>query len=131
MDIWCDPSLENVERQRLDISSHQTTQARPVGDPNKFIPVPPVTGIGCGRRRSQMAKQMKAIGMVVVAMLFVAGMAIAQDRYGGWLPAEKKRCQQPEPDRVRPDRPGRNHPHGHKFATPEHKKTAPRCDRCI
>src|SRR5258706_12983724 len=42
------PSLENVERQRLGVSAHQTSQARPVGDPNKFIPVSPVTGIGCG-----------------------------------------------------------------------------------
>jgi hypothetical protein len=36
-----------------------------------------------------MPKQLKVIGMALVAILFVARMAISQDRYGGSLNAKE------------------------------------------
>ena len=68
-----------------------------------------------------MAKQMKVIGMAVVAMLFVAGMSIAQDRYGGSLNAKEHGYQHGYRDGLRQGREDRNRHEEHDFNTREFK----------
>src|ERR1700730_4693374 len=69
-----------------------------------------------------MQKQMKVIGMAVIAMLFVAGMAIAQDRYGGSVNAEEHGYQHGYRDGLRQGRDDRNRRQEHDFNTRDYKR---------
>src|SRR6266404_5998223 len=76
-----------------------------------------------------MAKQMKVIGMAVVAMLFVAGMAIAQDRYGGSLNAKEHGYQHGYRDGLRQGREDLYRHEEHNFNTGEFKRADEGYDR--
>ena len=69
-----------------------------------------------------MPKQMKVIGMAVVAILFAAGMAISQDRYGGSLNSKEHGYQHGYRDGLRQGREDLYRHDEHNFNTREFKR---------
>src|ERR1700736_7046370 len=73
-------------------------------------------------RRSPMLKHMRAIGVVVVTILFVAGLAVAQDRYGGSLNAKDHGYQHVYRDGLRQGRDDASRHEEHDFNTRDYKR---------
>jgi hypothetical protein len=69
-----------------------------------------------------MLKHMKAIGVVVVAMLFVTGLAVAQERYGGSLNAKDHGYQHGYRDGLRQGRDDGSRHEEHNFNTRDYKR---------
>ena len=69
-----------------------------------------------------MLKQIRVIGVIVVAMLFVTSLAVAQDRYGGSLNAKDHGYQHGYRDGLRQGRDNRNRHEEHDFNTSDYKR---------
>jgi hypothetical protein len=69
-----------------------------------------------------MLNRLKVIGLVLVAMLFVTGLAAAQDRYGGSLNAKQHGYQHGYRDGLRQGRDDRNRHEEHDFKTRDYKR---------
>ena len=69
-----------------------------------------------------MLRQLKSVSLVLALILFVTGLAVAQDRYGGSMNAKEHGQQHGYRDGLRQGRADRNHREEHSFNTEDYKR---------